>query len=102
MVADDALDLVFAFVSDEEHGGTYGCQWLVDHRPDLFDGITEAIGEVGGFSLTVPTKEGGERRLYLIETAEKGLSWMRLTARGRAGPAEPTFQRHLDPTGENA
>lgn len=78
-------DLVFAFVSDEEHGGTYGCQWLVDHRPDLFDGITEAIGEVGGFSLTVPTKAGGERRLYLIETAEKGLSWMRLTARGRAG-----------------
>ncbi len=78
-------DLVFAFVSDEEHGGTYGCQWLVDNRPDLFDGITEAIGEVGGFSLTVPTKDGGERRLYLIETAEKGLSWMKLTARGRAG-----------------
>lgn len=78
-------DLVFAFVSDEEHGGTYGCQWLVDHRPDLFEGITEAIGEVGGFSLTVPTRDGGERRLYLIETAEKGLAWMRLTARGRAG-----------------
>ncbi|MEZ0053950.1 acetylornithine deacetylase/succinyl-diaminopimelate desuccinylase-like protein [Mycobacterium sp. MAA66] len=78
-------DLVFAFVSDEEHGGTYGCQWLVDNRPDLFDGITEAIGEVGGFSLTVPTRDGGERRLYLIETAEKGLAWMRLTARGRAG-----------------
>ena len=78
-------DLVFAFVSDEEHGGTYGCQWLVDNRPDLFEGITEAIGEVGGFSLTVPTRDGGERRLYLIETAEKGLSWMRLTTRGRAG-----------------
>ncbi len=78
-------DLVFAFVSDEEHGGTYGCQWLVDHRPDLFEGITEAIGEVGGFSLTVPTRDGGEKRLYLIETAEKGLSWMRLEARGRAG-----------------
>lgn len=78
-------DLVFAFVSDEEHGGTYGCQWLVDNRPDLFEGVTEAIGEVGGFSLTVPTKDGGEKRLYLIETAEKGLSWMRLEARGRAG-----------------
>ena len=78
-------DLVFAFVSDEEHGGTYGAQWLVDHRPDLFDGVTEAIGEVGGFSLTVPRKDGGDRRLYLIETAEKGLAWMRLTARGRAG-----------------
>lgn len=78
-------DLVFAFLSDEEHGGTYGGQWLVDNRPDLFAGVTEAIGEVGGFSLTVPTRDGGERRLYLIETAEKGLSWMRLSARGRAG-----------------
>ncbi len=44
-------DLVFAFVSDEEAGGTYGAQWLVDNRPDLFEGVTEAIGEVGGFSL---------------------------------------------------
>jgi acetylornithine deacetylase/succinyl-diaminopimelate desuccinylase-like protein len=78
-------DLVFAFVADEEHGGSYGAQWLVDNRPELFEGVTEAIGEVGGFSLTVPSRDGGERRLYLIETAEKGLSWMRLTARGRAG-----------------
>jgi acetylornithine deacetylase/succinyl-diaminopimelate desuccinylase-like protein len=78
-------DLVFAFLSDEEHGGKYGGQWLVDNRPDLFEGVTEAIGEVGGFSLTVPTRDGGERRLYLIETAEKGIAWMRLSARGRAG-----------------
>jgi acetylornithine deacetylase/succinyl-diaminopimelate desuccinylase-like protein len=78
-------DLVFAFVSDEEAGGKYGSQWLVDHRPDLFDGVTEAIGEVGGFSLTVPRRDGGERRLYLIETAEKAMMWMRLTARGHAG-----------------
>jgi acetylornithine deacetylase/succinyl-diaminopimelate desuccinylase-like protein len=78
-------DLVFAFVADEEHGGRYGAHWLVDNRPDLFEGVTEAIGEVGGFSLTVPRPDGGERRLYLIETAEKGLSWMRLTARGTAG-----------------
>jgi acetylornithine deacetylase/succinyl-diaminopimelate desuccinylase-like protein len=78
-------DLVFAFVSDEEAGGKYGSQWLVDHRPDLFEGITEAIGEVGGFSLTIPRRDGGERTLYMIETAEKAMMWMRLTARGRAG-----------------
>ena len=78
-------DLVFAFLADEEDGGTYGSHWLVDNRPDLFEGVTEAIGEVGGFSLTVPRRDGGERRLYLIETAEKGMAWMRLTARGRAG-----------------
>ena len=46
-------DLVFAFVADEEHGGKYGAQWLVDNRPDLFAGVTEAVGEVGGFSITV-------------------------------------------------
>jgi len=78
-------DLVFAFVSDEEAGGHYGCKWLVENRPDLFDGVTEAIGEVGGFSLTVPRRDGGERRLYLIETAEKAMLWMRLSAHGRAG-----------------
>jgi acetylornithine deacetylase/succinyl-diaminopimelate desuccinylase-like protein len=78
-------DLVFAFVSDEEAGGKYGAGWLVKNRPDLFDGVTEAVGEVGGFSLTVPRRDGGERRLYLIETAEKAMMWMRLTARGRAG-----------------
>jgi acetylornithine deacetylase/succinyl-diaminopimelate desuccinylase-like protein len=78
-------DLVFAFVADEEAGGKYGCQWLVQNRPDLFEGVTEAVGEVGGFSLTVPRPDGTERRLYLVETAEKGLGWMRLTAKGRAG-----------------
>lgn len=74
-------DLVFAFLADEEAGGLYGSHWLVEHRPDLFEGCTEAVSEVGGFSLTV--REG--RRLYLIETAEKGLAWMRLRARARAG-----------------
>ena len=78
-------DLVFAFLADEEAGGKYGSHWLVDNRPDLFEGVTEAVGEVGGFSLTVPTRDGGERRLYLVETAEKGLSWMRLRSKGRAG-----------------
>ncbi|MET9211296.1 MULTISPECIES: M20/M25/M40 family metallo-hydrolase [unclassified Nocardia] len=78
-------DLVFAFLADEENGGKWGSQWLVDNRPDLFDGVTEAVGEVGGFSLTVPRPDGTERRLYLVETAEKGLGWMRLRAKARAG-----------------
>jgi acetylornithine deacetylase/succinyl-diaminopimelate desuccinylase-like protein len=76
---------VFAFVADEEAGGKYGAHWLADNRPDLFEGITEAVGEVGGYSLTVARPDGGERRLYLVETAEKGLGWMKLTAKARAG-----------------
>jgi acetylornithine deacetylase/succinyl-diaminopimelate desuccinylase-like protein len=87
-------DLVFAFLADEESGGKYGSHWLVDNRPDLFDGVTEAVGEVGGFSLTVPRRDGGERRLYLVETAEKSLNWMRLTARGRPGHGSMTHDHN--------
>jgi acetylornithine deacetylase/succinyl-diaminopimelate desuccinylase-like protein len=47
----------------------------------LFDGCEEAIGEVGGFSLTVRD----DLRLYLIQTAEKGMAWLDLIADGRAG-----------------
>ncbi|MDL9946115.1 M20/M25/M40 family metallo-hydrolase [Gordonia sp. ABSL11-1] len=78
-------ELVFAFLADEEAGGTWGSHWLVENRPDLFEGVTEAVGEVGGFSLTVDRPDGEQRRLYLVETAEKGLSWMRLTANASAG-----------------
>ena len=74
-------DIVFAFVADEEAGGKYGAQWLVENRPDLFEGCTQAVGEVGGFSLTLAE----ERRVYLIEAAEKGIAWMRLRARGKPG-----------------
>ncbi len=74
-------DVVLAFVADEEAGGVFGAQWLVDNQPDLFADCTEGISEVGGFSLTV----NDDLRLYLIETAQKGMAWMRLTANGTAG-----------------
>jgi acetylornithine deacetylase/succinyl-diaminopimelate desuccinylase-like protein len=73
-------DVVLAFPADEEAGGTWGARWLVDNHPELFDGVTEAIGEVGGFSATI-----GGQRLYLVQAAEKGMAWLRLTARGTAG-----------------
>lgn len=78
-------DIVFAFLADEEAGGKWGSHWLVEHRPDLFEGVTEAVGEVGGFSLTVDRPDGSSRRLYLVETAEKGIAWMKLTAAANAG-----------------
>jgi acetylornithine deacetylase/succinyl-diaminopimelate desuccinylase-like protein len=74
-------DLVLAFVADEEAGGRYGAEFLVDEHPELFEGCTEGIGEVGGFSYTV----SDDVRLYLIETAQKGLAWLTLTAHGRPG-----------------
>lgn len=72
-------DLVIAMVADEEAGGHLGAQYLVEKKPELLEGVTEAIGEVS-FSLMA-----GDKRVYLIETAQKGLHWMRLTAQGTAG-----------------
>ncbi|MDQ2727804.1 MAG: M20/M25/M40 family metallo-hydrolase [Actinomycetota bacterium] len=74
-------DLIFAYVADEEAGGFFGARWLVENRPELFEGATEAISEVGGFSVTL----GDGVRAYLIETAEKGIRWLRLRAEGTAG-----------------
>ncbi|MFI9464552.1 M20/M25/M40 family metallo-hydrolase [Streptomyces xiamenensis] len=79
-------DIVLAFLADEEAGGVYGARHLVDNHRDLFDGVTEAIGEVGGFSFTVNEK----LRLYLVETAQKGIHWMRLTVDGTAGHGSMT------------
>jgi acetylornithine deacetylase/succinyl-diaminopimelate desuccinylase-like protein len=74
-------DIVLCFLADEEAGMQYGSQFLANEHPELFDGCTEAVGEVGGFSYTV----NDDLRLYLVETAEKGLDWLRLHARGRPG-----------------
>ncbi|HEY2701180.1 MAG TPA: M20/M25/M40 family metallo-hydrolase [Pseudonocardiaceae bacterium] len=74
-------DIIFAFVADEEAGSLLGAQWLVENRPELFEGATEAIGEVGGFSVTI----GDDVRAYLIQTAEKGIRWLKLKVRGTAG-----------------
>ncbi len=77
-------DIVLAFLADEEAGGKWGARFLVDNHPDLFHGCTEAIGEVGGFSYTLHGPSGPQR-MYLVQTAEKGMAWLRLTARGTAG-----------------
>jgi acetylornithine deacetylase/succinyl-diaminopimelate desuccinylase-like protein len=69
------------FTADEEAGGLLGSQWLVEHHPDEVADCREAIGEVGGFSLTVKD----DLRLYLVQTAEKGMNWLKLIADGTAG-----------------
>ncbi|MGA8211910.1 MAG: M20/M25/M40 family metallo-hydrolase [Nocardioidaceae bacterium] len=80
--------LVLCFTADEEAGGHQGAEQIVLQRPDLLEGCREAVGEVGGFSATVRG-----RRVYLVEAAEKGMAWMRLTAQGNAGHGS---MRHPD------
>ena len=73
-------DLILVFFADEENGGIEGSQLVVANRPEWFAGATEAISEVGGYSIAV-----GDRRAYLLQVGEKALIWIRLRARGRAG-----------------
>ncbi len=76
------------FTADEEAGGAKGALWMVQNRPDLIEGCSEAIGEVGGFSLSV----NDDLRLYLVQTAEKGMAWLNLIADGQAGHG--SFRNH--------
>ncbi len=72
-------ELIVAFFSDEENGGIFGSHHLVDNHRQLFAGATEAISEVGGYSVYL-----NGQRSYLLQTGEKALVWIKLVARGTA------------------
>lgn len=72
-------NLTLVFFADEENGGSYGSQWLVDNHPEIFAGAKYAISEVGGYSIYLGTK-----RAYLLQTGEKAANWIRLRAKGVA------------------
>ena len=73
-------DVVLAIVPDEETFGDYGARFLVESHPEEFSGIRYALGEFGGFSLSV-----GKRRFYPIQVAEKQICWLRVRFRGPGG-----------------
>ena len=76
-----ARDIVLAFVSDEEAGGRQGAHPLVENHAELFADCTEAISEVGGYSISL----NEQARVYAVQTAEKGINWLRLRAKARPG-----------------
>jgi len=72
-------DLIYAATADEEMGGSKGVGWLVEHHLDKIR-AEYVINEGGGFSIPL---EG--RRIYTVQTAEKGVIWLRIKAKGRPG-----------------
>ena len=73
-------DVVLAIVCDEETFGDYGARFLVETHPELFSGIRYALGEFGGFSLSI-----GKRRFYPIQVAEKQICRLRVRFSGPGG-----------------
>jgi acetylornithine deacetylase/succinyl-diaminopimelate desuccinylase-like protein len=74
-------DIVLAFFADEEAGSEFGSRYMTANHPEVFAGCSEAVSEVGGFSIEL--KNG--KRMYIIETAQKGIHWFKLSAKGTAG-----------------
>jgi acetylornithine deacetylase/succinyl-diaminopimelate desuccinylase-like protein len=73
-------DVLLAVLADEEAGGVVGARFLVEERPELFAGVTHALGEFGAASLSV-----AGRRFYPIQVAEKQICTLRATLRGPGG-----------------
>ncbi|MFQ5911528.1 MAG: M20/M25/M40 family metallo-hydrolase, partial [Thermoplasmata archaeon] len=74
-------DVLFASVADEEKGGRAGAGWLVENHLEKVK-ADYVINEGGGFSIPVDGKH-----VFLVQTAEKGIMWMRIRARGSPGHA---------------
>jgi acetylornithine deacetylase/succinyl-diaminopimelate desuccinylase-like protein len=75
-------DVVLTLLSDEEAGGNEGAQFLVEQHAELFKDIRYALGEFGGFSITI-----GGKKFYAIQVLEKQVCWMKATLRGPGGHA---------------
>jgi acetylornithine deacetylase/succinyl-diaminopimelate desuccinylase-like protein len=75
--------MIFAYFADEEMGGALGSAWIVRERPELLADAAFAIGEMGGFSVTLPNG----RRVFPLQLAEKGMLWVRIVVPGTPGHA---------------
>ncbi len=76
-----ARDVILMANADEEAGGLMGAGWMVKHHPDLIR-ADYAINEGGGFGSEILGK-----RIYSIQTGEKGTARFSLRAHGKPGHA---------------
>ncbi len=72
-------DVILAATADEEKGGEAGAGWLVQNHPDKIR-ADYVLNEGGGLAMPI----NGEN-LYTIQTAEKGILWLRVKAKGKPG-----------------
>lgn len=75
-----AGDLILCLVTDEEAGGEMGAKFMVEQHADLFEGVKYAIGEFGGFPISIAGKT-----FYPIMVSERQLCPIRAIIRGPAG-----------------
>ncbi|MEM3580884.1 MAG: M20/M25/M40 family metallo-hydrolase [Candidatus Bathyarchaeia archaeon] len=72
-------DVILAATADEEKGGEYGAGWIVRNHPEKVR-TDYVINEGGGQAIPVDGKN-----VFTIQTAEKGILWFKVKAKGRPG-----------------
>jgi len=72
-------DVILAATADEEKGGEAGAGWLVRNHPGKIR-ADYVLNEGGGLAIPVNGKN-----IYTIQTAEKGILWFKVKAKGRPG-----------------
>lgn len=76
-------DVIFMATADEEAGGFYGAGWLVENRPDSFEGVGLILNEGGSGSIT---GEGADARIsFEVEVTQKVPLWLKLIAEDEPG-----------------
>ncbi len=78
--------LVYFGVADEEAGGAYGAEWMVNEHWDAI-GSDFVLTEMGGWSNTA---NDGSRHV-VVNTGEKGLAWRRLRVHGTPAHGSAPF-----------
>ena len=78
--------LIYLAVADEEAGGVYGAEHLVEHEPDAVK-CDFVITESGG--VPIPTPTGYKLR---VSVGEKGGNWRLLTVHGTPGHGSRPFR----------
>ncbi len=73
-------DVIFFAAADEEKGGKFGVQWMIEHHwPEL---EAEYVWDEGGFGLQ---DFFGPQPVFTVSVAEKKDLWLRVIAHGEPG-----------------
>ena len=72
-------DVIFMATADEEAGGFFGAGWLVENRPEIFEGVGYLINEGGSGRVTT------DKPVFRIEVTQKVPLWLELTATDTPG-----------------
>ena len=77
---DRTRDIIFLATADEEKGGKFGTQWMIEHHWSEIE--AEFVWDEGGFGLR---DFFDQRPVFTVAVAEKKDVWLKLIAHGEPG-----------------